>query len=138
MISDATVISTKQGNLYVAGIIDLYGDMPVGVAMSNKNDGQLVIDALNDMIMRGCGRVLAASYTQTEAALTAPKTTERLYDFYGILWQGINEVCYSTFMSTPQSILFHMLLSQFSYFPLTMTFFHGFVTSCPSFSTNIP
>ncbi len=85
MISDATVISTKQGNLYVAGIIDLYGDMPVGVAMSNKNDGQLVIDALNDMIMRGCGRVLAASYTQTEAALTAQKTTERLYDFYGIL-----------------------------------------------------
>lgn len=55
MVSDTTVIPTKQGNLYVAGIIDLYGNMPVGVAMSNRNDGQLVIDAFNDMITRGCG-----------------------------------------------------------------------------------
>ena len=55
MLSDTTVIPTKQGNLYVAGILDLYGDVPVGIAMSTRNDGQLVIDALNDMVMRGCG-----------------------------------------------------------------------------------
>lgn len=55
MLSDTTVIATDEGNLYVAGIIDLYGDMPVGVAMSKHNDGKLVMDAFNDMIMRGCG-----------------------------------------------------------------------------------
>jgi len=55
MLSDTTVIATDEGKLYVAGIIDLYGDMPVGIAMSIHNDGKLVMDAFNDMIMRGCG-----------------------------------------------------------------------------------
>ncbi|MCF0187308.1 MAG: IS3 family transposase [Bacteroidaceae bacterium] len=55
MVSDTTVISTKQGDLYIAGIIDLFGRMPVGFAMSRHNDKQLVIDALEDMIARGCG-----------------------------------------------------------------------------------
>lgn len=56
MLSDTTVIDTDQGKLYVAGIIDLYGDMPVGMAMSLTNDGFLVMEAFNDMISRGCGR----------------------------------------------------------------------------------
>ena len=34
MLSDTTVIMTRQWNLYVAGILDLYGDMPVGIAMT--------------------------------------------------------------------------------------------------------
>ena len=37
MVSDTTVISTGEGNLYVAGILDLYGRMPV-------------------MLIRGCGK----------------------------------------------------------------------------------
>ena len=56
MLSDTTVIKTKQGKLYVAGILDLYGRMPVGLAMSNNNDTELVKDALKDMILRGGGR----------------------------------------------------------------------------------
>lgn len=56
MVSDTTEISTKQGKLYVAGIIDLYARMPVGMAMSRHNDKELVINAFNDMINRGCGR----------------------------------------------------------------------------------
>lgn len=55
MVSDTTVISTKQGNLYVAGIIDLYGRMPVGVSMSLNNDRYLVMDALEDLLIRGYG-----------------------------------------------------------------------------------
>lgn len=55
MLSDTTVIATGQGNLYVAGILDMYGGVPVGIAMSQKNDKYLVMDAFNDMIMRGCG-----------------------------------------------------------------------------------
>lgn len=55
MVSDTTVVTTKQGNLYVAGILDLYGRMPVGLAMSKHNDRHLVIAALKDMLFRGCG-----------------------------------------------------------------------------------
>lgn len=55
MVSDTTVIATEQGNLYVAGILDLYGRLPVGLAMSEHNDRFLVMDALKDMLLRGCG-----------------------------------------------------------------------------------
>ena len=55
MVSDTTVVATDQGNLYVAGILDLYGRIPVGMAMSLHNDRFLVMDALNDMLCRGCG-----------------------------------------------------------------------------------
>lgn len=55
MVSDTTVIATKQGALYVAGIMDLYGRMLVGLAMSRRNDKQLVMDALKDLLLRGCG-----------------------------------------------------------------------------------
>lgn len=68
MFSDTTtVITTRQGKLYVAGILDLYGDMPVGIAMSTHNDKKLIMDAFDDMmIMRGCGK-LAVSFTRIEA-----------------------------------------------------------------------
>lgn len=56
MVSDTTVISTGEGNLYVAGILDLYGRMPVGFAMSIHNDRFLVMEALEDMLIRGCGK----------------------------------------------------------------------------------
>lgn len=55
MVSDTTEISTEQGKLYVAVIMDLYGRMPVGLAMSCNNDRFLVMDAFRDMISRGCG-----------------------------------------------------------------------------------
>lgn len=53
MVSDTTVVPTKEGNLYVAGILDLYARMPVGIAMSPRNDSQLVKDALEDLWIRG-------------------------------------------------------------------------------------
>ncbi len=53
MVSDTTAISTDEGTLYVAGILDLYGRRPVGIALSMRNDRYLVIDALKDMIIRG-------------------------------------------------------------------------------------
>jgi putative transposase len=55
MVSDTTVVKTKQGDVYVAGILDLCGRMPVGMAMSMHNDRFLVMEALKDMIVRGCG-----------------------------------------------------------------------------------
>lgn len=55
LVSDTTLVATKQGDLYVAGILDLYGRLPVGLAMSRRNDRQLVKSALEDMLIRGCG-----------------------------------------------------------------------------------
>lgn len=55
MVSDTTVVATKEGNLYVAGILDLYGRVPVGLSMSSKNDCTLVSTAFSDMISRGLG-----------------------------------------------------------------------------------
>ena len=53
MVSDTTAIPTDEGFLYVAGILDLYGRRPVGIALSMHNDRFLVIDALKDMLIRG-------------------------------------------------------------------------------------
>lgn len=49
MVSDTTYIWTKEGWLYVAGIMDLCGRKIVGLAISDKNDTQLVLDAFCDV-----------------------------------------------------------------------------------------
>lgn len=54
MLSDTTVVETKQGDVYIAGILDLYGRMPAGLFMSRRNDRFLVLGALEDALQRGC------------------------------------------------------------------------------------
>ena len=56
MVSDTTAIKTDQGVLFVAGILDLCGRMPVGLGMSIHNDRYLVMEALDDMLTKGCGK----------------------------------------------------------------------------------
>lgn len=51
-ISDTTYVPTPQGTLYVAVILDLYGRYPLGLAMSTKNNKQLVMDCLDDALAR--------------------------------------------------------------------------------------
>ena len=46
-VSDITFIETSQGWLYLAIVLDLYSRAIVGWSMSNKIDGQLVLDALS-------------------------------------------------------------------------------------------
>lgn len=55
MVSDTTEVSTDEGKLYVAGILDLCGRMPAGLSISVHNDRYLVMDALRDALARGCG-----------------------------------------------------------------------------------
>lgn len=55
MVSDTTEIATDEGKLYVAGILDLYGRLPVGLSIRIRNDRYLVMDALDDMLVRGYG-----------------------------------------------------------------------------------
>ena len=55
MVSDTTGIRTKEGWLYVAGILDLCGRIPVGIATGPRNDTKLVSTAFRDMRRRGHG-----------------------------------------------------------------------------------
>jgi transposase InsO family protein len=51
-VSDITYIPTREGWLYLAGILDLYSRAVVGWAMSKTLDAQLATDALNMAICR--------------------------------------------------------------------------------------
>ena len=50
-VSDITYISTYEGWLYLAVVLDLYSRKVVGWSMSNRMTSQLVIDSLNNAIM---------------------------------------------------------------------------------------
>ena len=51
-VSDITYIPTREGWLYLAGVLDLYSRAVVGWAMSKTLDTQLATDALNMAISR--------------------------------------------------------------------------------------
>ena len=51
-VSDTTFIPTRQGWLYLAVVIELYSRQVVGWAMSDRNNAQLVQDALTMAIWR--------------------------------------------------------------------------------------
>ena len=55
-VSDTTVVSTNEGDLYAAAILDLYGRMPVGLSLSKHNDRFLVLEALKEMLVTGHGK----------------------------------------------------------------------------------
>ena len=46
-VSDITFIPTREGYLYLATVLDLYSRAIVGWAMSERINGELVLDALN-------------------------------------------------------------------------------------------
>ncbi|MBP1760340.1 MAG: hypothetical protein H6Q63_1257 [Firmicutes bacterium] len=48
LVSDITYISTEEGWLYVAGILDLCGGKMVGLSMSDRMTKDLVLNALHD------------------------------------------------------------------------------------------
>ena len=51
-VSDTTFIRTRQGWLYLAVMLDLYSRQVIGWAMSDKNNSQLVEDALTMALWR--------------------------------------------------------------------------------------
>ena len=53
-VQDITFIETRQGWLYLAVVLDLYSRAIVGWSMSDKINGQLVLDALNMAIAQRC------------------------------------------------------------------------------------
>lgn len=81
MVSDTTVVKTKQGDLYVAGILDLFGRMPVGLAMSQKNDTNLVLDALEDMMIRGKGHAGCFMHSDRGVTYTAKEYRLKLSQY---------------------------------------------------------
>lgn len=55
MVSDTTLVFTDEGKLYLAGILDLCGRIPVGLAISGRNDRFLTLGAFEEMIVKGYG-----------------------------------------------------------------------------------
>jgi len=51
-VGDVTFIATRSGWLYLAILLDLYSRKVIGWSMSNRNDKQLVLNALNMAIER--------------------------------------------------------------------------------------
>lgn len=47
LVSDTTYVPSKQGIVYAAATLDLFGRMPVGLAMSVRNDTNLVEECFN-------------------------------------------------------------------------------------------
>jgi len=84
MVSDTTVIMTAQGRLYVAAILDLYGRIPVGMAMSRTNDRFLVMEALKDMEDRGCGKPGCIVHSD-RGSTYASKEYRQLLEHYGLV-----------------------------------------------------
>lgn len=84
MVSDTTVVATKQGDLYAAGILDLYGRMPVGLAMGLKNDRFLTMDALKDMTSRGLGAEGCIMHSDRGSTYAA-KDYRKLLSKHGLL-----------------------------------------------------
>lgn len=81
MLSDTTVVVTKQGKLYAAAILDLYGRMPVGLSMSRMNDKELVLSALEDMKMRGCGKKGCILHSDRGSTYASDKYREKLEQY---------------------------------------------------------
>ena len=52
LVSDITYIPTDEGWLYLASIMDLYGNKIVGVSMDSRMTKELVINALKDKVNR--------------------------------------------------------------------------------------
>lgn len=52
MVSDITYLWTDEGWLYIAGVMDLYGQKIVGLSMSDRMTKELVINALNSAYVR--------------------------------------------------------------------------------------
>ena len=52
MVSDITYVWTGEGWLYVAAIMDLYGQKIVGLSMSDRMNKELVVSALNNACRR--------------------------------------------------------------------------------------
>ena len=51
-VTDITAIETAEGDLYLAGVVDIYSRMAVGWAMGKWRDEQLVTDALMMAVVR--------------------------------------------------------------------------------------
>ena len=69
-VSDTTYIWTKEGWLYLAAIMDLHGRRIVGVAMSERNDKELVCDALRDAAARIGKRKLEGAILHSDRGST--------------------------------------------------------------------
>lgn len=103
LVSDITYLWTGEGWLYVAAIMDLYGQKIVGLAMSERMTKDLVISALNSTYVRygkAYGAILhsdrGSQYCSKEYKKTAQKT--KFYLQHVTPWQLLGQCANGGFL----------------------------------------
>lgn len=84
LVSDITYIWTGEGWLYVAAIMDLYGQKIVGLAMSDRMTKELVISALNSAYMR-YGKAYGAILHSDRGSQYCSKEYQKLLEKRGFI-----------------------------------------------------
>ena len=77
-VQDITFIETRQGWLYLAVVLDLYSRAIIGWSMSEKINGQLVLDALNMAIKQRVPNESVLVHSDQGSQYTAFKYRETL------------------------------------------------------------
>lgn len=77
-LGDVTYIATRTGWLYLAVMIDLYSRKVVGWSMSNENNKQLVINALDMALARRCPKGKIIHHTDRGALYGSDDYVQRL------------------------------------------------------------
>lgn len=79
-VSDITFIPTREGYLYLATVLDLYSRAIVGWAMSERINGQLVLDALDMAIIHRGKPKKVMIHSDQGSQYTAEAYREKLND----------------------------------------------------------
>lgn len=84
MVSDITYVWTGEGWLYVAAIMDLYGQKIVGLSMSDRMNKELVIAALNNAYRR-YGKTLGGTLHSDRGSQYCSKEYQKLIKKHGLI-----------------------------------------------------
>lgn len=109
---DVTFIPTKQGWLYLAILLDLYSRKIVGWAMSKRNNGQLVEDALKMAIVQRQPNAKVIHHTDRGRLYATEKYRALMQQHHIVPSMGRKGDCYDnavseTFFSTLKNELTH-------------------------------
>ena len=83
-VSDVSFISTREGFVYLATIMDLYSRKVIGWSMSNKHNTQLISDALEMAVARR-GKIENVVLHSDRGNIYASREYQRQLQNYGII-----------------------------------------------------
>jgi putative transposase len=111
-LGDITYISTKEGFLYLAVVMDMFSRMPVGYNIQNHSRALLVVDAFQKAIdLRGVPQKLI--FHSDQGTQYASEEFKTILKKYGVI-QSMSKKgnCYD---NAPMESFFHTLKTELSY-----------------------